>query len=116
MSNSFNKMLKIAMVVFSYYPADVRVRRAAEALADIGISPDIICLRNNKESKNEIINGVKVYRLPLRRKRGRKISYFWSYASFIFLSFFVLTKLYIKSHYNLIHVHNMPDVLVFSAI
>ncbi|MHA1381685.1 MAG: glycosyltransferase family 4 protein [Candidatus Helarchaeota archaeon] len=109
-------MIRVAMVVFSYYPGDVRVRRVAEALADIGISPDIICLRNNKESKSEIINGVKVYRLPLRRKRGRKFSYFWSYASFIFLSFFVLTKLYIKSHYNLIHVHNMPDVLVFSAI
>jgi len=116
MSNHPNKILKIAMVVFSYFPADVRVRREAEALADIGISPDIICLRNNKEYKNEVINGVKVYRLPLRRKRGRKISYFWSYASFIFLSFFVLTKLYIKNRYKLIHVHNMPDVLVFGAI
>jgi len=38
------KASRVAMVVFSYYPLDVRVRRAAEALADAGMRIDVIAL------------------------------------------------------------------------
>ena len=38
-------MSTVAMVVFSSYPFDPRVRREAEALAAKGISVDVICLQ-----------------------------------------------------------------------
>jgi len=104
------------MIVFSYYPADVRVRREAEALIEEGLSVDVFCLRNYLESKKEIINGVNVYRLPYRRKRGGKIKYSWDYLCFIFISFFALSLCYLYKQYNLVHIHNMPDILIFSAL
>ena len=107
---------RIAMVVFSYYPVDARVRREAEALIAKGMSVDIICLRNNNEAKEENVNGVQVYRLPIQRKRGPKIRYLWEYSYFIFLSFWKLTFLNCKKFYNIVHVHNMPDVLAFTAL
>ena len=81
---------RIAMLVFSYYPEDPRVRREAEALVESGITTDIFCLRDDFELKREIVNGVEVYRFPLRRKRTRKLRYIWNYAYFIFLAFFII--------------------------
>jgi len=109
-------MTKLAMVVFSYYPADIRVRREAEALVDTGITVDILCLRGKSEAKKEIVDGVQVYRIPLQRKRSRKIRYIWEYISFISLSFLFLSILYIHKRYKIIHIHNMPDFLVFSSL
>lgn len=107
---------RVAIVVFSYYPADPRPRREAEALCAAGMSVDVICLKDGPEAKKEIVNGVKVYRLPLQRKRAGKLRYLWEYAYFIFLAFCTLCAFCLRKCYSLIHVHNMPDILVMSAL
>jgi glycosyltransferase involved in cell wall biosynthesis len=106
-----------AVLLFSYYPADPRPRRAAEALAREGVLIDVICLRKNvEEPRREIINGVNVFRVPLRRRRGGKIRYIGQYSIFILRSFLHLAFRSIFRRYDFVHVHNMPDVLVFSAL
>lgn len=107
---------RIAMVVLSYYPADPRPRREAEALLDQGYLVDVICLRGEEQARHEIVNGVGVYRLPLKHRRGSKIRYLWEYAVFFVMSFFTLSSLYLHKKYRLIHVHNMPDFLVFCSL
>jgi glycosyltransferase involved in cell wall biosynthesis len=108
---------RAAVVLFSYYPADPRPRRAAEALAMEGMDVDLICLHANKEKpRRETVNGVNVFRIPLKRRRGGKISYLFQYAVFIAASFVFLSRRSFSRRYDLVHVHNMPDVLVFSAL
>lgn len=102
------------MIVFAYYPADPRPRREAEALVKTGSTVDMICLRGPQEKAREVVNGVTVYRLPLRRKRGGKLRYLWQYSYFIFLAFWLVTTLHIRKRYDIVHAHNMPDILVFS--
>ena len=109
-------LAQVAMLAFSYYPGDSRVKREAEALVESGMAIDVFCLRDDSELKREIVNGVDVYRLPLRRKRGGKLRYFYNYTYFIFLAFAILSVLHIRKKYSLVHVHNMPDILVFSAL
>ena len=104
------------MIVFSYYPDDPRPRREAEALVEKGMSVDIICLRKGSEPKREHVNGVKVYRLPLERRRSGKLRYLFEYLSFILLSAITISFLYLRKRYHLVHVHNMPDILVLSAL
>jgi glycosyltransferase involved in cell wall biosynthesis len=106
----------IAMVAFSYYLGDPRIRREAEALVKSGMSVDVICLRGYSEPKMEIIHGVRVYRVPLERKRGGKLTYLWRYFYFSLLSFFLLSYLHFRNRYKVIHVHNMPDILVFTSL
>ncbi|MFQ3550168.1 MAG: glycosyltransferase family 4 protein [Armatimonadota bacterium] len=108
-------MYKVCHIVQSYYPQDPRIRRQAEALAEAGIQVDVVCLRNQNQLNNEIINGVNVIRLPLTRKRGNVIRYLFEYISFFFLSWFY-TLFHLNKKYNLIHVSNLPDFLVFSAM
>jgi glycosyltransferase involved in cell wall biosynthesis len=115
MKKNSPKARRIAMVVFSYYPADVRVRRAAEALVGEGDTVDVICLKGRNQLPEETKRGVNLFRLPVQRTRGGKLSYFWEYAFFFLLAFFKLSWFHLRRQYHLVHVHNMPDVLVFTA-
>lgn len=104
-------------MVFSGYPADPRPRRAAEALVKEGMTVEVICLKESEnESMREAFNGVEITRVPLRRRRGGKLGYLWQYGAFILLSGGILAARALRRRYDIVHVHNMPDFLVFSAL
>ncbi|HEU5123477.1 MAG TPA: glycosyltransferase [Verrucomicrobiae bacterium] len=106
-----------AVLLYSYYPADPRPRRAAEALAKAGMTVDLFCLReNDTDPKQEMIEGVNVFRMPLRKRREGKLTYVFQYASFLLGCAAWLTTRLPKRRYDLVHVHNMPDFLVFGAL
>jgi glycosyltransferase involved in cell wall biosynthesis len=108
---------RAAVLLFSYYPADPRPRRAAEALASEGVTIDVVCLQKDaSEPRQEIVNGVSVFRIPIRRERGGKLRYVVQYSTFILRAFARLTAHSCLRRYDFVHVHNMPDVLVFSAL
>jgi len=108
---------RAAVLLYSYYPADPRPRRAAEALVKEGVTVDLICLRENEnEPTRETINGVNVFRVRRKRHRGDKRRYVDQYAAFILTSFAYLAFRSLTRKYDFVHVHNMPDALVFSAL
>lgn len=109
-------MKKILMVVYSYFPQDVRPRREAEALINTGYTVDIICLRLPDQTKFENILGVNTYRVNISKSRSSRRKYIFLYASFFIRSFFLLNRLFVKNRYAVIHVHNMPDFLVFLSV
>jgi glycosyltransferase involved in cell wall biosynthesis len=105
------------VVLFSSYPSDPRPRRAAEALAREGMRVEIVCLRtDSNEPSRERVGGVDIRRLPLQHHRGSKLGYMVRYLLFIILSGWILAIRSLTRRYDLVHVHNMPDVLVFSAL
>jgi glycosyltransferase involved in cell wall biosynthesis len=110
------KDVNVAVVLYSYYASDPRPRREAQALKRAGACVDVICLRkNNSEPACETLDGVNVHRVPLKRRRAGKLVYIFQYAWFLVASFFLLTLWSLRKRYKLIHVHNMPDFLVFSG-
>jgi glycosyltransferase involved in cell wall biosynthesis len=108
---------KICMVTYSTYETDTRVRRYAEALAKRGDIVEVIAITGGSVPMGEeTLCGVRVFRIQrrVRDERGK-----WGYASRL-LRFFIssgkfLTKRNREIRYDLIHVHNIPDFLVFSA-
>ncbi|MEN6624699.1 MAG: glycosyltransferase family 4 protein [Candidatus Sumerlaeia bacterium] len=106
----------IGMLVCSYYPQDPRVRREAEALVEAGYAVDVVCLRRPGQAPREEVGGVSVYRVPMDRRRAGKLRYVWDYLWFEVLGLIWLTALHAWRRYRVVHVHNMPDVLVFCAI
>ena len=107
----------VAAVTFSHYPSDPRPRRAAEALAREGSAVEVICLKEtDDEPRREVFNGVDITRFPFKRRRGGKLSYIAKYGSFILFAGAVLARRTVRRRFDLVHVHNMPDVLVFSAL
>lgn len=108
---------RIAAVVFSPYPADPRPRRAAEALVREGATVEVICLKDtDAEPVRDSFQGVEITRVPLKRRRGGTLTYLLQYGSFILSAGAILTSRSFRRRYDLVHVHNMPDFLVFSAL
>lgn len=108
---------RAAVLLFSHYPSDPRPRRAAEALVNAGMQVDLICLRENAaEPKREVVGGVNLLRIPLRKRRDGKLSYILQYSAFLIGCAAILTARMPKRRYDLVHAHNMPDFLVFSAL
>lgn len=102
------------MIAYTYYLSDPRVRREAEALIERGDEVTFICLRKDREKRFETINGVNVFRLPQKRYRGGGVlSYIRGYISFFISSFLKLNSLYLYKKYDVVHINNMPDFLVF---
>lgn len=107
---------RVVMVTFSSYPSDPRPRRAADALAQEGMHVEVICLREPRGPKCAIVNSVRVLRLSLEHRRSSFISYAYNYSAFIFISAIVLAARTLTRKYDLVYVHNMPDILVFSSL
>ena len=108
---------RVAVVVFSHYPSDPRPRRAAEVLAQLGMNVEVLCLKQDAcEPRRETYNGVSIRRISLKRRRGGKFSYVFQYSAFLVVSFVLLALRSLRRRYDLVHVHNMPDILVFAAL
>ncbi len=108
------------MLAHTLYLTDPRVRREAEALAENGIDIHVISLSEERkgirEAANSIVNGVQIHRLPVDRKRGNALRYFYEYFLTGLLGAFKLAQLHFQGRLSVVHVHNMPDILVLAAI
>lgn len=105
------------MVAYTFYETDNRVRRYAEALVKRGDRVDAITVRRKGQEKFEIIRGVNVHRIQVRVVNERRpISYLFKLIAFFFRSAWVMTLFHIRRPYQLIHVHSVPDVEVFSTL
>ena len=108
---------RVAVIVFSDYSNDPRPRRAAEALSDKGIKVEVMSVKQNAIQPSRLtLNGVNVFQLPIRFGRGGKLSYLFQYLGFFGACFFLLTARSFTRRYSLVHIHNMPDILIFSAL
>lgn len=109
--------LRVAALSFDWYPFEVRALRQAEAAADAGYDVDFICLRRPDEKKFEVCNRVRVYRVPLTRGyHGSLPITLLQWCWFLLLAGWKLACLHLKRRYDVVHVHNMPDFLVFAAL
>ena len=115
--SSRNTRKKICMLAYTPYEYDNRVRRYAETLAKRGDQVDVVSLATSAFPKPvEEISGVTVYRVQGREYDERhKWTYAWRLLKFLWNSSRCLTRLQARNRYDLIHIHNMPDFLVFAA-
>ena len=109
---------RVCMITHSFYESDNRVLRYAETLAQRGDSVDVVALRRSPElAREEAINGVTVFRLQDRfhKHHQSSSSYLWPLLRFLMVSSWWLTRRHQRQPYDLVHVHNIPDFLVFAA-
>jgi glycosyltransferase involved in cell wall biosynthesis len=107
---------RVAMVTFSPYPFDPRPRRAVDALVGEGASVDLICLGSKNAPRREVLHGIDVLRVPLKHDRRGKFQYAYRYAAFILTSSVIFALRSLARRYDLVYVHNMPDILVLSSL
>lgn len=108
---------RISMLVYNNYETDNRVRRYAETLIKRGDQVDVIAITDGSHPLGTtVINGVTVHHIQQRTRDERSK---WTYAGrllrFLVLSSIFMTRLHLRHRFDLVHVHNVPDFLVFAA-
>ena len=75
-----NDSKSIAMVAYTEYSVDPRVRRYADTLIEYGYSVDCFVLMEKEKSDSEAMNGISMHYLPMYQYRGNSnIAYIFSY-------------------------------------
>lgn len=104
------------MIAYTLYASDCRVRREAEALVNDGFEVDFICLKDNGKLKEKIF-GVNIIKVNQQKSQsGHKIFYIFSYLEFFVRTLLVTSWYYRKRKYKIVHINNLPDFLVFTAL
>lgn len=111
---------RVTMLTYSFYNSDNRVRRYAETLARRGDHVQVYSLGDEDQVRAgtwETLNGVKVKRLQSRVKNeSGKLSYAWRQSRFFFKALAELSPKNNPEGCDLLHVHNIPDFLVFASV
>jgi hypothetical protein len=64
--------MKACMLVYTFYESDSRVRRYAESLARRGDHVDVVALRREGQARDDIINGVRIFRIHQKRVKNER--------------------------------------------
>lgn len=108
--------LNVCMVTHSYYESDNRVMRYAETLAAQGHHVDVIALRLSDDDPNVVLNGVNVLKVQTRAQdQKNQGAYLFPVLKFLLRSSWLMAKLHLKTPYDVVHVHSVPDFMVFAA-
>lgn len=111
-------MKHVIMIAYTTYSTDNRVRREAEAVLSLpGHSVTILTLREGKVPRQYEKNGVRIAELDMGKyssKSGSK--YLLSYVRFTWLAFRECAKMLARKSLDVVHVHNMPNFLVFAGL
>lgn len=114
----YRSQKRVCMVSYSFYESDNRVMRYAKALAGRGDHVDVIALSRTDDAPiQETLDGVHVYRVQRReRNEKNKLAYLTRILRFLVVSGVALSRKHLRQRYDIVHVHNVPDFLVFSAL
>jgi glycosyltransferase involved in cell wall biosynthesis len=105
------------MLAYSFYETDARIKQYARALVERGDSVDIIALRQPGQPTHSVLNGVNVFRIQARKINERgPLSYLFRIMRFLLVAAVFIARRQLSQKYQLIHVHSVPDFLVFAAI
>ena len=105
------------MVAYTNYVFDARVRREAETLASQGFKVLCLTTQNGGEPSRFLLAGVHVQELPVPKYRGkRQAAYIGSSCRFLLFSSAACLKLLARGELDVVHVHNLPDFLVFAGL
>ncbi|MBN8584156.1 MAG: glycosyltransferase [Ignavibacteria bacterium] len=106
----------VCHLLYEEYPRDPRVRRYVNALNSTGRNCIVVCSKKKNEKYFENIEGNLVYRIPVSKKRGSFFLTLLEYLLFAWISSFLLLYLQLRYRFKIVHVHTLPDFLIFAAL
>lgn len=108
--------MNVCMLAYAHYINDARIKNYVRTLKDCGHSVDVIALRSEGETEMEKRPSGTVFRIMDKYQGDRTVMYIWSYLRFFLKAAFLLARRSMRHRYHVVHVHNMPNALVFAAI
>jgi len=107
---------RVLLIVENHsYPEDTRVLHEAQTLVVSGYQVSVICPARSKRPWREKIDGVRVFRYPSPAAPKRLWGYLWEYGYSLAMIFLNSLCVSLNPGFDIIHVANPPDSMVFMA-
>jgi len=103
------------MLAYAHYVNDARIKSYVRTLEGQGHLVDVIALKSDGELAVEALRGGTIFRVMNKYQGQNTLMYAWSYLKFFLKSTLLLGYRSIRHRYDVVHVHNMPNALVFAA-
>ncbi len=104
------------MLAYAHYLNDARIKCYVRTLEDHGHRVDVIALKSDGESALEVRPTGTIFRVMNKYQGQSMLMYAWSYLIFFLKAFLLLARSSFRDRYEAVHVHNMPNALVFAAV
>jgi glycosyltransferase involved in cell wall biosynthesis len=107
--------LRVAMIHLSDFRLDSRIQRQARALAGRGDEVDLLCV-GEREAIQVGEGSIRTHPLMADKPQGGGRAYVRGYGEFLLRALWRLSALDMRKRFDLIEVHNMPDILTAAAL
>jgi len=108
---------QICMLMYRSLPQTFRRLVVANSIYEKYSDVDVFCIKEGEQSRNELVNGINCIRMPITLKTtdsgAVQLGKFSLFTAFALIN---LMKINLKKQYSIIHVHNPPDFILFSAL
>jgi glycosyltransferase involved in cell wall biosynthesis len=104
------------MIAYAEYGPDARIKAYVRSIEEAGGSVDIFVLREGGKSRDEGNGGSRVFYLAKKYQGANTTLYISSYMIFFIKAFLKISYMAIKERYDVAHIHNMPNFIIYSAI
>jgi glycosyltransferase involved in cell wall biosynthesis len=108
--------MKVCMVAYAQYISDARIKAYVRSIENTRGMVDLLVLKEDGKPLMEVIGNSRVFYLTDKYQGVNPVRYILSYLKFFFVCLFRLSWLFLKERYDAIHVHNMPNFIVYTAI
>ena len=108
--------MNVCMLAYAHYISDARIKSYVRTLERQGHRVDVIALKADGEPAVETRPAGTMFRVMSKYQGQRTLMYVWSYLRFFLKSSLILARRSFRCRYDVVHVHNMPNALVFAAI
>lgn len=108
--------MNVCMLAYAHYINDARIKSYVRTLEDQGYRVDVIALKSDGEPSVEAWHAGTIFRVMKKYQGESALMYAWSYLVFFLKAAFLLARRSSRHRYDVVHVHNMPNVLVFAAL
>jgi glycosyltransferase involved in cell wall biosynthesis len=109
--------VRIALLAYTRFETDARVKRAVEALVERGHRVDVFVVSSAGVRPAADNENLRIYRLRMRKERraggGR---YVLEWGVFFAWSFALLSILHVWRRYRVVYANNMPNFIVFAGL
>jgi len=109
--------MNVCMIAYTVYEMDSRLLCYAKALAELGHSVEVIAVNGGNSLAAPEIERVCVYRLQNPKYTGKaRLLHLYRLLTFFCRAAWLVSCNELVRHYDVIHVHSVPDPLVFCAL
>lgn len=109
---------RLCLITHARFPiGEPRAERAARAAAAEGYRVEVIALRGAGERAHERLDGITVWRLPIRHRRGAPLAMMaLEYCSFTILAGLWALALRARGRIAVVEVHSPPEFLILAGL